>query len=74
MVFYRVHTLDKMTNEHSKYDLDKRTFKLAKATKVYVDKQPGKTTNYEIGRQLIQSAGSVGANSIEADEALSRVE
>jgi four helix bundle protein len=44
----------------------------AKTVKNYVDKLPGKTTNYEIGKQLIRSAGSVGANYIEADEALSR--
>ncbi len=44
----------------------------AKAVKDYVNKLPGKTTSYEIGRQLIRSAGSVGANYIEADEALSR--
>ena len=38
----------------------------------YVDTLPKKVSGIEIGRQLIRSAGSVGANYIEADEALSR--
>ena len=37
----------------------------------YVDKLPKKVSGIEIGRQLIRSAGSVGANYIEVDEALS---
>ena len=45
---------------------------LAKGVRDYVDKLPGKITNTEIGRQLIRSAGSVGANYIEANEALSK--
>ena len=36
------------------------------------EKLPERLTNTEIGRQLIRSAGSVGANYIEAAEALSR--
>jgi len=54
------------------YDLDKRTFIFAKDVREYVEKLPKKITNTEIGRQLIRSAGSLGANYIEADEALSR--
>ena len=56
----------------TKYDLDRRTFSFAKNVREYVEKLPKRLTNTEIGRQLIRSAGSVGANYIEADEALSR--
>ena len=56
----------------TKYDLDLRTFSFAKSVREYVEKLPKRLTNTEIGRQLIRSAGSVGANYIEADEALSR--
>ena len=59
-------------NSDKKYDLDKRTFMFAKGVRDYVDKLPRKITNTEIGRQLIRSAGSVGANYIEANEALSK--
>ena len=51
------------------YDLDKRTFVFAKNVREYVNKLPKRVTNLEIGRQLMRSAGSVGANYIEADEA-----
>jgi four helix bundle protein len=54
------------------YDLDQRTFIFAKNVREYVEKLPKRLTNAEIGRQLIRSAGSVGANYIEADEALSK--
>ena len=59
-------------NSNTTYDLDKRTFIFAKNVREYVDKLPRIITNIEMGRQLIRSAGSVGANYIEADEALSR--
>jgi four helix bundle protein len=55
-----------------RYDLKERTFLFAKNVMEYVDKLPKKVSGIEIGRQLIRSAGSVGANYIEADEALSK--
>ena len=61
------------TRSNTTYNLDKRTFIFAKNVREYVDKLPRILTNNEMGRQLIGSAGSVvGANYIEADEALSR--
>lgn len=60
------------TNSGKKYDLEERTFLFAKKVREYVDKLPRKITNIEIWRQLIRSAGSVGANYIEANEALSQ--
>ena len=38
----------------------------------YVNKLSESITNVEIGRQLTRSAGSVGANFIEAEESLSK--
>jgi four helix bundle protein len=58
---------DKITS----INLERRTFLFAREAREYVDKLPYKITNQEIGRQLIRSAGSVGANYIEANEALS---
>jgi len=55
-----------------KYNLKERTFKLAKNVIEYVDNLPKKVSGFEIGKQLVRSAGSVGANYIEADEALSK--
>jgi len=60
------------TPSNNVYDLEKRTFIFAKNVREYVAKLPKSLTNAEFGRQLIRSAGSVGANYIEADEALSR--
>ena len=54
------------------YDLDSRTFLFVKNVREYIDKLPRKITQIEIGRQLIRSAGSVGANYIEGNEALSQ--
>jgi four helix bundle protein len=60
------------THNNTIFDLDQRTFSFAKNVREYVDKLPRRLTNTEIGRQLIRSSGSVGANYIEADEALSK--
>jgi four helix bundle protein len=60
------------TTSDTKYDLDQRTFSFANRVREYIEKLPKSLTNVEFGRQLIRSAGSVGANYIEADEALSR--
>ena len=54
------------------YDLDKRTFIFAKDVREYVNKLSKRVTTAEIGKQLMRSAGSFGANYIEADEALSK--
>jgi len=54
------------------YDLEERTFKFAERTNRYVRILPRTITNIENGKQLVRSSGSVGANYIEANEALSR--
>jgi len=54
------------------YDLEERTFKFAKSAIGYFRKIPKTISNIEIAKQGIRSSGSVGANFIEANEALSK--
>jgi four helix bundle protein len=59
--------------ENSKqYDLEERTFKFAKRVRIFVKKLKKTISNIEDGRQLVKASGSVGANYIEANEALSK--
>jgi len=59
-------------NRSSKqYDLEKRTFEFAKKVALYVRKLPG-NVSFEYGRQVVDASGSVGANYIEANEALGK--
>ena len=60
------------SNNGKKYDLEERTFVFAKNVIEYVRNLPKGIENSEIGKQLLRSAGSVGANYIEANESLSR--
>jgi len=55
-----------------RYDLEERTLKFAKSTISFIKLVPRTLANNEIAKQLIRSSGSVGANYIEANEALSR--
>ena len=60
-------------NQNSKrYDLEDRTLNFAKQIIELVNKLTKTLTNIEISRQLVRSAGSVGANYIEANESLSK--
>lgn len=52
------------------YNLEERTFLFAKEIRKFVKTLPRTTANLEDGRQLIRASGSVGANYIEANEAL----
>lgn len=54
------------------YDLEERTLEFAKRTREFVRMLPKTLANIEDARQLIKSSGSVGANYIEANEALSK--
>ena len=54
------------------YDLEERTLKFAKKVIDFVNILPKTIANTEIMKQVIRSSGSVGANYIEANEALSR--
>lgn len=55
-----------------KYDLEDRTFNFAKSVIRLINKVRKTLANVEIAKQVIRSAGSVGANYIEANEALSK--
>ncbi|MDP3697526.1 MAG: four helix bundle protein [Candidatus Taylorbacteria bacterium] len=55
-----------------KYDLEDRTLSFTKEVVKFVSNLPKTTANFELGKQLIRSAGSVGANYIEANESLSK--
>lgn len=54
------------------YDLEERTYKFARRVNAYTKSLPVNSVNIEIGKQLIRSGGSVGANYIEANESFSR--
>ncbi len=54
------------------YDLEKRSFFFARDCRMLLKKIPKTIQTIEDGKQLVRSSGSVGANYIEANEALSR--
>ena len=61
-----------MSKSNKPYDLEDRTLLFAKDVIEFVGKVPRNLANNEIAKQLIRSVGSVGANYIEANEALSK--
>ena len=54
------------------YDLEERTYQFAKDIAFFCRKLPRTFSNIEYMDQLIRASGSVGANYIEANEALSK--
>lgn len=54
------------------YDLEGRTYQFAKNVRAFTKKLPKSLENIEDIKQLIKASGSVAANYIEANEALSR--
>jgi len=55
-----------------RYDLEDRTLRFSKNVIQFVNALPKTIANLEISKQLVRSAGSVGANYIEANEALGK--
>ena len=53
-------------------DLEERTFQFAQSIRAFVKQLPKTIGNVEDVRQLVRASGSVAANWIEADEALSK--
>ena len=53
-------------------DLEDRTFLFAESVRTFVKQLPRTVSNTEDVRQLVRASGSVAANWIEADEALSK--
>jgi len=60
------------TQNTKQYDLEDRTLEFAKRVRFFVRKLPRTIATIEDGKQVIRSSGSVGANYIEANEALSK--
>jgi len=54
------------------YDLEKRPLNFARRVRGFIKKLPKSIANFEDFKQLARSPGSVGANYIEANEALSK--
>ncbi len=55
-----------------RYDLEERTLKFAREVIAFISILPKTLANIEMAKQVVRSCGSVGANYIEANEALSR--
>jgi four helix bundle protein len=55
-----------------RYDLEDRTLNFAREVRDFVRQLNKNLANIEDGKQLIKASGSVGANYIEANEALSK--
>jgi four helix bundle protein len=55
-----------------KYDLEERTFRFAQEIRAFVKTLPRTIGNIEDVKQLVRAFGSIGANYIEANEALGK--
>ena len=62
----------KMEDGAKPRDLEDRTFLFAESVRAFVKQLPRTLSNIEDVRQLVRASGSVAANWIEADEALSK--
>ena len=60
------------TGNAKRYDLEERTYEFARDVRGLVKQLPRTLANIEDARQLVNASGSVGANYIEANEALSK--
>ena len=60
------------TQNSKQYDLEERTLKFTKEVIKFINGLSKILTNIEISKQLLRSASSVGANYIEANEALGK--
>ncbi|MFZ1249273.1 MAG: four helix bundle protein [Candidatus Saccharimonadales bacterium] len=60
------------SNKSPNYDLEERTYQFAKKCRLYIKGLKPSITNIEDAKQLTRSSGSIAANYIEANEALSR--
>jgi four helix bundle protein len=60
------------TQNSKPYDLEERTYAFARQVRGFVRRLPRTVCNSEDVKQLIRASGSVGANYIEANEALGK--
>jgi len=58
--------------EGQKFDIQERTFKFAVRVVKLVNRLPRTTAGFEIGKQVVRSATSIGSNVEEADAAESK--
>src|SRR6476469_7519087 len=61
-----------MEDSPKRRDLEERTFRFAESVRALMKQLPRTISNAEDVRQLVRASGSVAANWIEADEALSK--
>ena len=61
-----------MPTSAKEYDLEDRTFTFALNTRKMIKTLKSSITTREDGKQVVRSSGSVGANYIEANEAISK--
>lgn len=59
-------------SQSRQYDLEGRTLEHARKVRAFVKKIPRTIANMEDGKQVVRASGSMGANYIEANEALSK--
>jgi four helix bundle protein len=59
-------------DDDRRFDLEERTYLFALEVRRFIKRIPRNICNVEDGKQLVRSSGSVGANYIEANEALSK--
>ena len=64
--------MTKLRNSKHRFDLEKRTLNFAISIRDFVKEIHYSIANREYTKQIIRSSGSVGANYIEANEALSK--
>lgn len=60
------------SSNNKPYDLEERTLLFAKDIRIFVRTLNMTIANIEDSKQLVKSSGSIGANYIEANEALSK--
>lgn len=65
-------TNNKNTKKQKEFDLEERSFIFAKDCRLFVNRLFKTVANIEDGKQLIKASGSVGANYIEANEAIGK--
>jgi len=64
--------MQKCDNPQPRYDLEKRTKLFAISIRTFIEEVPKTISNIEDSKQLARASGSVAANYIEANEALSK--
>jgi len=60
------------TRNPKRYDLEDRTLRFALRVRAFVKKLPRTVANIEDSKQVVNASGSVGANYIEANEAVTK--